>query len=477
MTDRILELRSRGIQFVTELKRRRSERQRRSYSFSEPPEDPDHNPGPLIHSFSAEFLFAKGVQANSSLLDKSKFEADLEEISFKDPEIPVPKEEFLTFLEEHSVLDPEVDPEVEDLPNVTFNELQASFIETSLNFEKLLFKMAFAFVKAVTCIPDFDGSYEQLQTFLDVVDIFARQAIPAAPAAAAAGDNNNDAAENVNANEIQLLAAVRMKLKGKALDKASEIMKPTWALTRASLQEQFQSVISMESISRMINNLKQEYAESFVDYKERADKIYSYVRLLGENEFADRQLRLNFISGIRLASMRQFATTLDSATYADLAKELKKKGDFMDEVTECWQKKNKARIAFDSNFNPNSSRTNDQSSRNNSQRQNYSYNNNNNNNSRNNNNNSRRDNTNQNHSFSNTNSPNQNSSNRQNSNVSDLNNSSNFRPSLNSTGFNHTRQNQNRNNNSTLFTQNPNQVEIPFCEPSTSYMTAMSSKN
>lgn len=117
--DRILQLRSRGIRYVTEIKNRRRDRERRSQSLCEVSEFLS----PIKQAKSAEFLFLEGIQGHSSLIDREKFEKDLQEISFQDPEEPIVKEELLlSFFADHSVLEESCEEEEDNPLNITFED-------------------------------------------------------------------------------------------------------------------------------------------------------------------------------------------------------------------------------------------------------------------------------------------------------------------------------------------------------------------
>lgn len=101
MTDRILELRSRGILYVSEIKRRRHERERRSLPLCEANRSQSLSPIKLKNSVSSEIINGH----SSILINQEKFEADLSEISFQETESVNHKEELLTFFEDHSVIE------------------------------------------------------------------------------------------------------------------------------------------------------------------------------------------------------------------------------------------------------------------------------------------------------------------------------------------------------------------------------------
>ena len=189
--------------------------------------------------------------------------------------------------------------------------------------------MAFAFDKAVMCIPEFDGSHEQLQNFINVVDIF----VPSIQDEVGLDANGNLTAvgEAYLKAEKQLLVAVRMKLKGKALEQAPDLMQKTWLKTKNKIVEAFQVSNSMESISRMITTLRQAPDESFTNYKARADTINVYVRQL-KNDYADRQLRIFFIAGLLDEDLVDLAKTQKVDNYLELAKLLEDAANYHDEV-------------------------------------------------------------------------------------------------------------------------------------------------
>uniref|UniRef100_A0A8D8PDN7 (northern house mosquito) hypothetical protein n=2 Tax=Culex pipiens TaxID=7175 RepID=A0A8D8PDN7_CULPI len=189
--------------------------------------------------------------------------------------------------------------------------------------------MVFAFDKAVQCIPDFDGSHIQLQNFINVVDIFE----PSFPVNAGidADGNLTAAGEAYFKAEKELLVAVRLKLKGKALEQAADLVQKTWPETKAKLIKAFQVSNSLECISRMITTLHQFPGESFTAYKERADKINVYVRQL-RNDYADRQLRIFFIAGLIDKDLVNFAKVQKVNTYLELTELLENAVNYQDEI-------------------------------------------------------------------------------------------------------------------------------------------------
>lgn len=358
MTDRILELRNRGITIVTQIKDRRRERQRRSLSFAcdgEELETARLSTSSL--NTSTNCLWPERVQAHSSLLNPVRFESDLVEVFNNSESVPQLKQELLVFFEEHSgvprsIVKEEVE-EVEENLNlddffVSFSEkLEKSrleFLEVSQRFEEILGsdakKMEFPLHKAVTCIPEYDGAYERLQSFIDMVNLFV------APAQANANNNNNNNNNNNdnvpdNSWDMQLLAVVRTKLSGKALAKADEVMKESWAETRTALTDIFAKKLSYEEISVQISTLKQKPNESFEEYKERADKVYMAVKLLGDNIYANKELKFNFITGLKKKSVKEYASTIEAEDYETFVNKLDKQGKFMEAVNNSWELKKK----------------------------------------------------------------------------------------------------------------------------------------
>ncbi|XP_052567332.1 TBC1 domain family member 5 homolog A-like [Culex pipiens pallens] len=176
--------------------------------------------------------------------------------------------------------------------------------------------MVFDLKEAVICIPKFDGSHNHLQNFIAFIDLFAQ------------GNENN-----VNLHwEHQLLVVVRMKFHGKALDKADNIIKETWNETKLALRNAFEEKLSIEQIIMEVYSLKQLYHESFEDYKERADKIHASIKKLGNNVYANRQFKSNFISGLRDYNVVKLAANIQADDYEDLVAELVKKCRYIEAI-------------------------------------------------------------------------------------------------------------------------------------------------
>ncbi|XP_029712225.2 bromodomain-containing protein DDB_G0270170-like isoform X2 [Aedes albopictus] len=157
---------------------------------------------------------------------------------------------------------------------------------------------------AFQCIPEFNGSPDELNPFLYQIEFFANQ-FPA------------------NVNHAPLLNIVLLKLKGKATAYTSRIQGQTWLEVKQNLIREFSAKLSAEEILQKIEKLEQGFQESFKSYKERGFKILEAIRSIEppgqlQPSFAERSLKIHFLSGLRSSHLKLLAKTQRGSSFADL---------------------------------------------------------------------------------------------------------------------------------------------------------------
>ncbi|XP_055522942.1 putative uncharacterized protein DDB_G0286901 [Wyeomyia smithii] len=153
--------------------------------------------------------------------------------------------------------------------------------------------MAYEFPKAdaLQCIPEFNGSKDELEAFLYHVQHFADE-IP---------DNEPQTA---------LIYVVLLKLKGKAAAALPRIRAVTWPAVKRNLIKEFGTVQAIEVVIKQIETLRQEPNEEFNSYKRRASDIKELLDVYedgGGNSAMEKSLRLHFIGGLRNNHLKQMA--------------------------------------------------------------------------------------------------------------------------------------------------------------------------
>lgn len=176
----------------------------------------------------------------------------------------------------------------------------------------------FPMTQAIQCIPEFNGSADELEPFLLQIDHFANR-IPEGE------------------SEQTLLNVVLMKLKGKAASYINRIRSDSWHETRNRIRDQFSKKITVEQILQQIETLEQKDHESFRDYADRALRIKEYLDHIRNPQaeenasFAERSLKIHFIGGLRNRNLKQAAKSQRPGTFIQLIR-------FLEEVyVECEQ--------------------------------------------------------------------------------------------------------------------------------------------
>lgn len=157
---------------------------------------------------------------------------------------------------------------------------------------------------AFQCIPEFNGTPDELGPFLYQVEFFANQ-FPA------------------NVNHAPLINIVLLKLKGKATGYSGRIQGQTWLEVKRNLIREFSAKLSAEEILQKIEKLEQGFQESFKSYKERGFKILEAIKSIEpqgqiQPSFAEKSLKIHFLSGLRSSHLKLLAKTQRGLSFADL---------------------------------------------------------------------------------------------------------------------------------------------------------------
>ena len=122
--------------------------------------------------------------------------------------------------------------------------------------------MEYIFPKAdaVQCIPEFNGSNDELQAFIYHIEHFAKE-IP-----------ENESLET-------LIYVIILKLKGKAVTKINEIKADTWPEIKQNLRKEFGGYKSIYEVINEIETLRQGVDETFAVYKKRVLGLKEYLDL------------------------------------------------------------------------------------------------------------------------------------------------------------------------------------------------------
>ena len=153
--------------------------------------------------------------------------------------------------------------------------------------------MAFPKAEAIQCIPDFNGSKDELDAFIYQIEHFV-VLIPE------------------GANHDELIYVVLLKLKGKAAAAIRRIKAATWPEVKANLMKEFGDLTPVEAVLEKIETLRQGPNESFHKYKIRVLGLKSDLQSYNDNDgqnckAMDKNLRLHCIGGLRNRQLVQMA--------------------------------------------------------------------------------------------------------------------------------------------------------------------------
>ena len=153
--------------------------------------------------------------------------------------------------------------------------------------------MAFPKAEAIQCIPDFNGSKDELDAFIYQIEHFV-VLIPE------------------GANHDELIYVVLLKLKGKAAAAIRRIKAATWPEVKTNLMKEFGDLTPAEAVLEKIETLRQGPNESFHKYKIRVLGLKSDLQSYNDNDgqnckAMDKNLRLHCIGGLRNRQLVQMA--------------------------------------------------------------------------------------------------------------------------------------------------------------------------
>lgn len=160
---------------------------------------------------------------------------------------------------------------------------------------------------AIKCIPDFYGTSQDLNTFLDQINYFYNK-IPK------------------GVSLTPLINVIQLKLKGKAKPFTKTILKLTWEEIEKNLLHEFGDKKSFLNIFKRIDNLSQYEHETFKAYKNRALEILFDLEIdKNVDNFAMENLRIHFIAGLKNTYLQQTARNLTIQNFRDFLSILEEK--------------------------------------------------------------------------------------------------------------------------------------------------------